>query len=1271
MVAGTQVRAQGDCLNTIQFLTVTPPSDGSLSQFTTCVFFEEYTEITGVVAGANYEVGVNNGGYITVREGTFDGPVIGQGSGLVTVSPTISGAMYAHFTVNDMCTTATGSCNTATVQWLLDCVFPEATLDFDVDCALFEYYVNIDVLSTGDGNTVDVTYESEFGFIETVPGVGTGVITLGPFIIGDIVDVFIAHESDPICTLSFLSQQPILDCPISINCGGSASNFSHCYGNNEISYWTYESNGPGTLLLEFISGTIESSNFDVLTIYDGIDATGPVLFVHNTFTTLDLSGLTVSTTSGFLHMELTTDGVVNCIDGDLSQWNWTVTCLNCLLPVVSAIVVDDCLNNQFNIDLDVVSTGDGSTVEAVFSVNGGPNQSQSGLGVGVTSIGPFLVNDQVALAVIHDSDPACTVSLGTLTDTGTCPNLITCGQPALVETYCYEPSDSQDWSYQAIGSGTLRLRFNIGTIESNTFDDLAIYDGPDNTAPILFQHTNTLTYNLGPAGSAVNNTFTNYYGVEVYATGTDLYMEMSSDGSVQCGGTFPTTTYDAWEWEVVCLDCTIPLASATVVDDCAGNGFSVPVDITSTGDGGSVNIVYTVNGGDPEVLTGVGVGITDLGPFVINDVVNIVIEHESNELCNISLGNFTDTGTCPTLVDCGTEYTEVFCHGNSIDERFYYQGTGTFPLALLVNTGTIETCCDRFYVYDGGDITAPELTPPGGAVGNLAGLFFTSTNVDHKLTVRVTTDGSVSCQSGSNVQLDFTLSCLDCNPPVASFEIVQDCDNFQYYVDIDVTSLGSDPEIEITNTGGLPDSTITEPGVYQMGPIVSGTPIEFTLVNSDNSLCNLSSVELVNPLCPMIVCGATFIEETYCYGPNEDNAWAYEKPGTTGELHLTFNRGTIESITWDNLKIYDGPDANGPILFEHNNAATWNLGPAGSAINNTIANYYEVDVVSTTGNLYMTLTSDGSVQCTSSTTYDEWEWDVYCVGCAAPGISYNLVPNCFDRTFKAEVIVTEPPPAEGLQMENTFTGDMQVATEVGVYEFGPYDQNDPVEFELIILDNPLCSYFSDTLTYASSDCVSLTCGFDNYTYCYQNNEDRWYTFQADAPVPITIGFLGGQMLPGDRIVLYNGFDETAAVLYQGNNGGNFTGFALNSQNVDNALTLRIQSNGDVACSDPGSNLAPLNWYVACGAVGIEEQGEGAFTIYPNPTEGLMYIDLGNMEGRVQMRVLDMSGRLVIEELINANGAPNTVDMQGLMSGQYMVQLTTSDWVRTRLVQVSR
>ncbi|MEZ4740151.1 MAG: T9SS type A sorting domain-containing protein [Flavobacteriales bacterium] len=1106
-------------------------------------------------------------------------------------------------------------------------------------------------------------------------------------------------------------------------------------------------------------------------------------------------------------------------------------------------------------NVDITSLGDANAATINYIVNGGDVQQLANLGLGITPVGPFPHGDEVSLVLQHGSNAFCEIDLGTYSDPGDCPNLIYCGEVGEILDYCYTANDSRNWVYESVGSGTLRLTFLRGTIESNTYDDLRIYDGADNTAPLLFEHTNATAYNLGPVGSAVVSAVTNFYGVEVFATGNSLYMEMTSDGSVQCDG---STTYDSWEWEVVCLDCELPVVSYQIVDDCENGQFSIPVTVTSTGDGSIVNIVYTVNGGDPQTVVDIGVGTADLGPFALNDTVNVTVEHEDNFLCNREFGDLTDTGTCPELIECGTELSDVLCYGNNADRRYYYRGTGTFPIAIffdsgnipagdlinvydggditdpllysgnnggdatglfvistnpehrltlritsngftscadatpqvplewrvgcldcnpavaefsvvqdcdnfqyfidvaisdlgsdpeagiittatqdtlyvtetgtvqlgpfvsgtevevtilndanslcnvysgtivnpicptivecgtelnvtfchgeneneiylfqgngtfpiamIFNSGSLETCCDHLYVYDGADINAPLLTPVGGINGDLTGQLFISTNPDHYLTVRVTTDGSVSCQSGAQIELDWTVSCLDCQPPAVEFEVVQDCENFQYFIDVAISDLGTDPEPAIINTATQDTVYVTEPGTTQLGPFVSGTVVNVTVVNDANSLCNVYSGALINPLCPTIITCGTDYNDTFCHGENENEGFLYQGTGEYS-IGVIFNSGSLETCC-DHLYVYDGVDMNAPLLTP---VGGINGDLSGQIFYSTNPDHF----------LFFRVTTDGSVSCQSG-SQTELNWNVYCLDCSTPETTINIVPDCRSRTYMAEVIVTATGGDTTLAIINTLQGDSIMGAGVGVHTFGPYALDSLSYFQITNEGNGQCRLSSDTLTYAADSCIFVSCGSDNYDHCYGNDEDRWYTYQAEGDFPITIGFLQGQMLSGDRIVLYNGRNESANVLYQGNNGGNLAGFALNSQNAERIITLRIQSNGAGSCDD-GQVLNELRWSVQCGAVGLTELAADGFAVYPNPTSDILQIELGaKVSGSVQCRVLDMSGRVVIERSLQMNGGTrNVLDMGDLQSGQYLVQLTTANWVRTERVQVAR
>ena len=146
--------------------------------------------------------------------------------------------------------------------------------------------------------------------IEVIPGLGNS-ITAG------LDQIFC---QDPVqLEASFTGSIPTA-------CGGSGGTYTHCYGNNANDVFSYcpDNPGDGTMMtLEFNSGAVETF-FDEVTVYDGSDATAPVLAVLEG----DLTGqtFTASNPDGCLTIVYTSDGSVSCGSGSFGESSWCVTC---------------------------------------------------------------------------------------------------------------------------------------------------------------------------------------------------------------------------------------------------------------------------------------------------------------------------------------------------------------------------------------------------------------------------------------------------------------------------------------------------------------------------------------------------------------------------------------------------------------------------------------------------------------------------------------------------------------------------------------------------------------------------------------------------------------------------------------------------------------------------------------------------------------------------------------------------------------------------------
>ncbi|MFT5903425.1 MAG: hypothetical protein ACI9O2_000275, partial [Flammeovirgaceae bacterium] len=111
--------AQAQCQNSSLYPSLAidiSAAGNALTTISTCNYLEEYSIVTGVSAGEDIEFSLPGGGYITVREGSFDGPVVAQGSGSATVIAASGADLYPHWSADGTCATSTGVCVTSTVQ---------------------------------------------------------------------------------------------------------------------------------------------------------------------------------------------------------------------------------------------------------------------------------------------------------------------------------------------------------------------------------------------------------------------------------------------------------------------------------------------------------------------------------------------------------------------------------------------------------------------------------------------------------------------------------------------------------------------------------------------------------------------------------------------------------------------------------------------------------------------------------------------------------------------------------------------------------------------------------------------------------------------------------------------------------------------------------------------------------------------------------------------------------------------------------------------------
>ncbi|MCK7589354.1 gliding motility-associated C-terminal domain-containing protein [Subsaxibacter sp. CAU 1640] len=660
-------------------------------------------------------------------------------------------------------------------------------------------------------------------------------------------------------------------------------------------------------------------------------------------------------------------------------------------------------------------------------------------------------------------------------------------------------------------TGDIQVRFVFSeTTASDFYDDIAIDDVRIDEAPSC----------IIPAGLAVNN---------VAGTTADI--------------SWSPGTGTAWEYVIQPAGTGVP----------SGNG--APLTVT------------TVNETGLDYSTSYEVYIrTDCGANGFSDWVGPL--------------TFTTTIQMDFTVDCTAgPVNSVTCYDSDdgIGQMITFTSLdGTTPLSLTVNSGNVEWNTfggepyDDFIVLDSDGVT--ELYNGGGNLGDLTGLNFQSTGPT--ISFYVEADFTISCQSSTTINpIDISVTCATCVNPTATYAVRSDCfTGPQFYVDVDVTSLGSATSLTLTDNQGSAPQTINNTGLVSFGPYPNATNVQITVASDDDTNCVRTSNILTQPFCldTLVNCNVGPVSVSYCYQNSDPNVFSYTSSDGS-PLNLTINSGEIEGAPFDFLIILDSDGVTELYNGEGNDGDISGL-----------------TFQSTGDTIYFSIDSDTSVSCTSGSFPDGIDYTVACATCINPTATYTIIDDCDNGPqFLIDVNITSLGDATSLTVTDNQGSAGVPVTSTGVVQMGPYPFATPIiitisndqDVNCVINSSPLqvaaCPPANDNCPGATVAVVNQAANCDNVTpgtvlaanpsgvpngSCAGNpDDDVWFQFTALHEVELIslINITGGTTNLDHAV--YSGSCGSLTELYCSPNNSSFTPVLT----IGSTYYIRVFSGGSV------------------------------------------------------------------------------------------------------------
>ena len=543
------------------------------------------------------------------------------------------------------------------------------------------------------------------------------------------------------------------------------------------------------------------------------------------------------------------------------------------------------------------------------------------------------------------------------------------------------------------------------------------------------------------------------------------------------------------------------------------------------------------------------------------------------------------------------------------------------------------------------------------------------------------TEGTVDDTEDYNIYIDnFKVRTPPSCPEPVGVSVSEETHNSALVSWDEVTEAADGYEYVLITDGSTPgDSTIPT------GSVADFSTISLTLENLDpetdydvsvRSVCDANTqdysawstaVSFTTGIMPTIVSAGNPITDSYCYVNNEFIEWRFDSDDDS-PLVLVFSAGSVEEYasagqTWDDLIIYDGVDDTGAVLYDSDEDGHILEG---------------LSFTATSGSIYMTLESDGSINCDSSPNIDTIEFGVYVEG-DQPDANVQIIHNSPDPAAASVDVYLNNillPELTGVNFRTASAFEsipslvditvvvVPAGADISASVFTQTFNLDPGKSYIIVANGVLdptgfitdngfeLSVFAGAKTTADDPTgveVLVHHGSPDAPAVDVNEPDAG-NLVSDIAYPQFQGYLP---LAVDDYVLEIAAagDLDALVAYSapltslGLDGVAFTviasGFLGDDAGPDNGFGLWV-------ALPAGGALIPLD-----ETLSTESFNDNNFNFYPNPTQDRLYLQT---TGQVEtVKVYNMLGQELISE--TPNSVSPSLKVGGLPTGTYIMNVT--------------